>query len=96
MKKRKRSKNIFGDLGFGKEEAANLQVRAMLMVELEKYIKREGITQAQAARRFGVTQPRVSDLVCGKINLFTVDMLISMLANVGLAVGIHVQKKRAA
>ena len=96
MKMIKASKNVFHDVGFGKEEAANLKVRSMLMVEIERYIKREKITQAEAAKRFGVTQPRVSDLIRGKINLFTTDMLIKMLASAGLAVNVHVDRKKAA
>ena len=96
MKTKKRSGNVFRDLGFGKKESANLNVRAMLMAEIEKYIKQEGITQAQAARRFGVTQPRVSDLIRGKITLFTADMLINMLASAGIAVTFHAEKEKAA
>ncbi len=96
MKMIKGSKNVFGDVGFNKEEAANLLVRSRLMIEIERYINRENITQAQAAIRFGVTQPRISDLVRGKIDLFTTDMLINMLASVGMAVDVHVQRKKAA
>ena len=96
MKDVKGSKNVFKDLGFDAEETGNLRARAMLMTELEKYIKREEITQAVAARRFGVTQPRVSDLVNGKIGLFTVDMLMTMLISAGMSVDIHVHRKKAA
>src|SRR3989454_9111185 len=72
MKKRTSSGNVFRDLGFGPEEAANLKVRAMLMAELEKHIRSKHLTQKQAAERFGVTQPRISDLMRGKISLFSV------------------------
>ena len=96
MEMKKSSKNVFQDLGFGKEEAANLKVRAMLMAEIEKYIKKEKITQTEAAKRFFVTQPRISDLIRGKIDLFTADMLISMLASAGVGVDVHFYKKKAA
>lgn len=56
------SGNVFLDLGFGPEEAENLQLRSRLTIELGRYIEAEGITQAEAAERFGVSQPRVSDL----------------------------------
>lgn len=96
MKIIKGSKNVFRDVGFGKEDAANLLVRSRLMIEVQRYIKSKRITQVEAAKRFGVTQPRVSDLVRGKINLFTTDGLINMLASVGMAVDVHVQRQNAA
>ena len=65
-------------------EAENLKVRAALMAELSVYIDQAGLTQAQAARRFGVTQPRISDLVRGKIDLFSIDCLVNMLRAAGL------------
>jgi len=65
-------------------EAEHLKVRAALMAELAAYIDQEGLTQAQAARRFGVTQPRISDLVRGKIDLFSIDALVNMLSAAGL------------
>lgn len=96
MKTTKPTGNIFRDLGFGKEESANLLIRSNLMIELAKYIEREKITQAEAARRFGVKQPRISDLKRGKIELFTVDTLISMLSRVGIKVAVRVVKRQAA
>lgn len=58
--------NVFEDLGFPHGEAENLRVRATLMVALRRIIDEAGITQAQAAEAFGVSQPRISDLVRGK------------------------------
>jgi predicted XRE-type DNA-binding protein len=58
MKNRVSASNVFRDLGFGAEEAANLKLRAMLMVELEKHIREKRLTQKRAAERLGVTQPR--------------------------------------
>lgn len=63
---RRSSGNVFGDLGFGEDEAENLRIRADLMIELTKLIKEEELTQAVAANLLGVTQPRVSDLLHGK------------------------------
>jgi len=68
-------------------EAENMRLRAALMMELERHIRAKGWTQAEAARRLGVTQPRVSDLLRGKINLFALDTLVNMVA----AAGLHVQ-----
>jgi predicted XRE-type DNA-binding protein len=96
MKKRVSTSNVFRDLGFGAEEAANLKLRAMLMVELEKYIQAKHLTQKRAAERLGVTQPRISDLMRGKIELFSVDTLITMLTHAGLKVDVRVRRSVAA
>ena len=84
------SGNVFLDLGFEPEEAANLQLRSRLAIELDRYIEAEGITQTEAAERFGVSQPRVSDLVRGKLDRFTIDALVTMLARVGRQVEVSV------
>jgi predicted XRE-type DNA-binding protein len=96
MKRRKSSRNIFRDLEFDQEEAANLKVRAMLMAEIEKCIRDQRLTQKQAAERFGVTQPRISDLVRGKIAVFSVDTLIAMATHAGLTVDVRVRRSAAA
>lgn len=96
MKKRVSTSNVFRDLGFGAEEAANLKLRAMLVVELEKYIQEKHVTQKQAAERLGVTQPLISDLMRGKIELFSVDTLITMLTHAGLKVDVRVRRLAAA
>lgn len=70
------------------DQAENMKLRAMLMRALEEYVERAGINQSQAARLFGVTQPRVSDLLRGKINLFGLDALVNMAAAAGLRVEI--------
>lgn len=80
------SGNVFRDLGFSAEESENLRIRSEMMVRLARVIDDRGLTQAEAARIFGVTQPRVSDLVRGKIDLFSIDMLVNMLAKAGLQV----------
>ena len=95
MKKRVSSGNIFRDLGFKADEAENLRLRAMLMVELEKHIRDKRLTQKRAAEQLGVTQPRISDLMRGKIDLFSVDTLITMLTHAGLKVDVKVTRSAA-
>ena len=72
--------------------AENMKLRAALMIALKDHIAAEGLSQARAAKLFGVTQPRVSDLMRGKINLFSLDMLVNMVAAAGLHVEIQVAK----
>jgi addiction module HigA family antidote len=78
--------NIFEDIGFDREEAANLKIRSRLMVAVKRLIEAERLTQQQAAERLGTTQPRVSDLVRGKIDQFTIDSLVNMLSHSGVPV----------
>ena len=92
-KVRRSSGNVFRDLGFSREEAENLKIRADLMIQLSKLIETRGLTQAAAAALFGVTQPRVSDLVRGKINRFSIDTLVAMLGHAGVRVQILVGRR---
>jgi len=78
------SGDVFSDLGFGNEEAEHLQIRSTLMIAVQNIIDERQLTQADAAKLFGVTQPRISDLVRGKIELFSIDMLVTMLARGGV------------
>ena len=71
-------------------EAENMKLRSALIMELKGYIEREGLSQAQAAKVFGVTQPRISDLIRGKIDLFGLDTLVNMLASAGMRVEMHI------
>jgi predicted XRE-type DNA-binding protein len=87
------SGNVFRDLGFSAEEAENLRVRADLMIELTKLIEERDLTQAAAAKLLGVSQPRVSDLVRGKIELFSVDTLIAMLGTAGIQVRVTAKRR---
>ena len=66
------------------QEAASMRARSELMMSLAETIREQGMTQAQAAELFGVTQPRVSDLVRGKVSLFSLDTLIDMAATAGM------------
>ena len=71
------------------EEAENMKLRSGLMLALKAHMERVGLSQSAAAKLFGVTQPRVSDLVRGKINLFGRDALVNMAA----AAGLHVEMR---
>jgi predicted XRE-type DNA-binding protein len=90
---RRSSGNVFRELGFTPAEAANLRLRSDLMTELGKVIKRRRLTQARAAALFGVSQPRVSDLVRGRIERFSVDTLVAMLGNAGVRVELVVRPR---
>jgi len=83
--------NVFRDLGFEAKETENLRLRSELMVRIRRLIERRELTQAAAARLFGVTQPRVSDLVRGRIDLFSIDALVNMLAKAGVRVRLVMQ-----
>ena len=78
------SGNVFRDLGFSTEEAEHLLIRADLLIQLQKVIASRGLTQAKAATILRVTQPRVSDLLRGRLDLFSTDTLIDMLARLGV------------
>jgi len=72
------------------EEAENMKLRSALMTSLKNHIVRSEMSQAQAAKVFGVTQPRVSDLMRGKINLFGLDALVNMATAAGLHIELRV------
>ncbi len=88
------SGNVFRDLGFSPDEAEYLKVRAELMVNLQKVITARGLKQVEAAELLGVTQPRVSDLMRGRIDLFSIDTLIDMLARLEIRAKIVLQPRR--
>jgi predicted XRE-type DNA-binding protein len=75
--------NVFEALEDNPAMAQNLKIRADLMNTLRDFIADEGLSQKKAAEVFGVHQPRISDLTRGKINKFTIDMLVNMLARIG-------------
>ena len=94
MRVRKSSGNVFRDLGYSPEDADNLRVRSELIISLTRLIESRGLTQAQAAKLLGVSQPRVSDLMRGKIQLFSVDGLIEMLGHAGAQVTFVVKHRK--
>jgi predicted XRE-type DNA-binding protein len=70
-------------------EAENMKLRSSLMMALKAHLTQTGLSQLQAAKLFGVTQPRISDLMRGKINLFGLDALVNMAA----AAGLHIEMR---
>ena len=82
--------NVFADLGFKPEEAAKLKIKAQLMTELSEWIKSQNLKQIEAAEILAVTRPRISDLVRGKIQKFTIDALVDMIERTGRHVKLDV------
>ena len=82
------SGNVYVDLGFSPAEAEYLLLRSKLMSSLDDVMTERKLTQAQAARLFGVSQPRVSDVIRGRIERFTIDALVEMLARAGVRLDI--------
>ena len=86
------SGNVFIDLGYSEDEAAILQMRADLMADLRKFIKTRKLTQTRAAEALGISQSRVSDLINGKWERFSLEMLITLATRAGM----HISLKTAA
>ena len=80
----KSSGNVFVDLGFDEAEAQVMALRAEVMIRMEQFLRAQGWTQAEAAKRLGITQPRVSRLTKGKWQDFSLDMLLTLAARAGL------------
>lgn len=78
------SGNVFLDLGFEPAEAEVMKLRAEVMIRTAQQLKEQGWTQAEAARHLGITQPRVSRLLKGKVEDFSLDMLLTLAARAGL------------
>jgi predicted XRE-type DNA-binding protein len=85
------SRDVFADLGFSPAESRNLHIRSQMMEALGKFIEKEGLTQAEAANRLKVSQPRISDLMRGKISRFSLDTLVNMLTDAGLQVELRIK-----
>jgi predicted XRE-type DNA-binding protein len=89
---KKRFDSVWDAIEDTPEVAENFKLRSTLMIALKAHLARSGLSQAQIARLFGVTQPRVSDLLRGKINLFGLDALVNMASAAGLRVELKVRK----
>ena len=85
--------NVFRDLGFSAKEAENLRLRSELMIEIVRLMKARKLTQTAAAKLFGVSQPRVSDLARGRIDLFSIDTLVGMLTRAGMRVDLRIARR---
>ena len=88
----KRFSSVWDAIENTPEDAENMKLRSSLMMALKTHLVRSGLSQAQIAKLFGVTQPRVSDLLRGKINLFGLDALVNMAVVAGLRVRMSVRK----
>lgn len=91
MKKsiKKSSGNVFLDLGFDPAEAAILQMRSQLMNDLKAYIENHSFTQTEAAEKLGIAQSRISDLMRGKWEKFSLEMLITLESRAGRKVRVE-------
>ena len=86
------SDNVFRDLGFPEAEAQNLLLRGEMVIHIRKVIDKLSITQAEAAKRAGIAQPRMNDLVKNHTHKFTLDALFSVAANLGYLVQLKLKK----
>ena len=87
-----RFSNVWDAIEDTPAQAENMKLRSTLMMALKDHIAGEGLSQAQAAKKLGVTQPRISDLMRGKIDLFGLDTLVNMLSAAGLQIEMSVRK----
>jgi len=92
LKSTRGSGNVFRDIGFDREEAENLKLRSELMMRVEEFYERSGMTQTEAAKALGLTQPRFNALLKGKIDLFSLDALVNIATRAGLIVRLLVRK----
>ena len=92
LKIRRGSGNVFRDLGFGELESQNLLLRADLILRIEEFVRRSGLTQAAAAKRLQLTQPRLNALLKGKIELFSLDALVNVATCAGLRVELKISR----
>ena len=95
MKKQTRFVSVWDAIEDTPREAASMRARSELMMALQGWAKTSGHTQAAAARLFGITQPRMSDLVRGKISLFSLEALIDMATIAGLEPHVTIKKPKA-
>ena len=93
---KKRFASVWDAIEDSARDSASMRARADLMITLQEHLRKRGVNQAQTAKLLQVTQPRVSDLMRGKIELFSSDTLIEMLGRLGARVKVSVEFKRAA
>jgi predicted XRE-type DNA-binding protein len=84
------STNVFRDLGFPEEQARNFLLRSQIMICIEQFVERSGLTQGRASALLGLTQPRLNALLKGKIDQFSLDALVNTATRAGLHVELHV------
>jgi predicted XRE-type DNA-binding protein len=91
LKITKGSANVFEDLGFDVQESQNLLLRSQTMIALVQWFNACGLTQAAAAKVLGVTQPRLNQLLKGKIEIFSLDAMVNMATSAGMRVGLSIR-----
>ena len=96
MTDKKRFASVWDAIEDTPQEAASMRARSTLMMNLAEVIRKQDMTQAQAATLFGVTQPRISDLMRGKVNLFSLHTLIDMAATAGMGPTVKVSMPKPA
>ncbi len=96
LKMKKSSGNVYRDIGFSVQEAENLRIRGVLMMEIERYINRRGLSQAAAAKYFGMKQPEISHLVNGHIDRFSIDKLVNMASQIGKEIDVKINPAKTA
>jgi predicted XRE-type DNA-binding protein len=92
MKISKSNDNVFRVIGFPEGEAQNLLLRTDLMLKIERIVKKNGGTQSEAAQMLGITQPRLNDLLKGRVEKFSLDALVNMVARAGMEVRMTIRK----
>ncbi len=85
------SDNVFADLGFNPQEAQNLLLRSQTMMVISQWYEDSGLTQAAAAKTLGLTQPRLNQLLKGKIGEFSLDALVNLATCAGMRVGLTIR-----
>lgn len=85
------SGNVFADLGFNADEAQNLLLRSQIMMAVASWYNASGLTQATAAKALGITQPRLNQVLRGRINEFSLDALVNMATRAGMRVGLTIK-----
>jgi predicted XRE-type DNA-binding protein len=93
--KRQRFDSVWDALEPSRAQAASMKARAQMMIAIRETVEAWDVTQAVAAKRLGLTQPRMNDLVRGRINKFSLDALINLAAKAGLAVRVEVSRPAA-
>ncbi len=92
LKVTRSSGNVFADVGFDKVRAKNLELRTQLMMRIDDFYQKSGMTQSRAAEALGLTQPRLNALLKGRIALFSLDALVNVANRAGLSVRLIVRK----
>jgi len=85
LKMTRSSGNVFSAVGFSAEEVEHLKVRADLLIQIQTALKARALKPAEAAKLLGVSQPSLNDLASGRIDIFSIDSLIDLLARLGVA-----------